>query len=509
MELSDNQRKELIKIVDNVFEEEELKTICLNNQQILHGNPYSKIQGNTISNRLNYLVDYLIRKKLVDDFLALCLKDSVNQKTELKNFYSQRLKAKEVFNKYNFQTLINILQKVNEDKSVINSYNNYLENNDIPKGKINSFDISQAIDDLLMLMCSKSDGDNHISDNPHDSCYLLDFVEKFLCEIVYIQNITEDLQEWIKRNFPEVAFRNKIQIQNLNNINIVDYLFFVIEPKIENNKEFFIKAEFAQYANNRAEEEITKFPIELNTEEKRESFTEKQIIDFVYQSIQAMTEKLTLKGITSDSLPIIELFVPVSLLGTAFDIKKIPGDIDPKKKKPIGQLYPLIVRSYDRFSKNEHHRLNKVWRDQWKLLQVFINEANNTQEFINKLKGNNFCVSNLIDDPFPTSKSRCEAIFDHILTKGFPLCLWTRYTENNQIGNIDECLELILNIERNTSLDFCKLYKILKNIYEIRNNEKYTKEKDDFGYKLGVLFDHDKIPTKSSQLISPNTAMKV
>ena len=76
MELSDNQRKELIKIVDNVFEEEELKTICLNNQQILHGNPYSKIQGNTVSSRLNYLVDYLIRKNSIQSFLEILSKES-------------------------------------------------------------------------------------------------------------------------------------------------------------------------------------------------------------------------------------------------------------------------------------------------------------------------------------------------------------------------------------------------------------------------------------------------
>ena len=32
------------------------------------------------------------------------------------------------------------------------------------------------------------------------------------------------------------------------------------------------------------------------------------------------------------------------------------------------------------------------------------------------------------------------------------------------------------------------------------------KTKSDFGYNLGVLFDHDKIPTGAHQLISPNMA---
>ncbi|MDB9321265.1 hypothetical protein PN483_12000 [Nodularia spumigena CS-591/04] len=404
------------------------------------------------------------------------------------------------------------MQKVNEDKSVINSYNNYLENNDIPKGKINSFDISQAIDDLLMLMCSKSDGDNHISDNPHDSCYLLDFVEKFLCEIVYIQNITEDLQEWIKRNFPEVAFRNEIQSQNLNNLNninidnIASYLFFVIEPKTgnNNNREFFIKAQFAQFANNKTQEKIRDFPIELNIDKEPKSYTEKQIIDFVDQSIQTMTKKLELEGIKLSSLPIIELFVPISLLGTDFDIKKITGDF--YEKIPIGRLYPLIVRSYERFSKGKNDRLNIVWQEKWRLLQNFINNAHNTQEFINNLEGNQPCISNLTADPFPNSRNR-RKLFERILSEGFPLCLWTRYTETNQIKNIDQYFPLILNIDSHPLPDFCKLYKILRNIHETRKN--YMGKKNDFGYKLGVLFDHDKEPTKSSQLTSPNTAMKV
>ncbi len=508
MEFRDNQRQELIKIIENEFEEEELKTICLNNTEKLHGNPYNQIQGNTVSSRLNYLVDYLIRKKLVDNFLELCLKDPANQKTELNKFYSQRLRLrlKKIFHKYNFQILINLLEKFKEDRYVISSYNNYLENNDSPKEKITLFDISQLIDDLLMLMCSNSYEENHISDNSHESCYLLDFVEKFLCEIVYIQNIKEDLQKWIRTNCPEVKFPNEIKSQDLNNMNIANYLFFVIEPKTGNNnkREFFIKAQFAQFANNKTQEKIREFPIEFNTKKAPETYAEKQIIDFVYQSIQAMTEKLKLEGIELSSLPIIELFVPISILGTEFDVKKITGDFD--TKMPIGQLYPLIVRSYERFSKDKNDRLNIVWQEKWTSLQDFINNAHNTQEFINNVNSNKPCISNLTADPFPNSRNR-RKLFERILSEGFPLCLWTRYTETNQIDNIHQYFQLILNIDSHPFPDFCKLYKILRNIHDIR--KEYMKEKDDFGYKLGVLFDHYKIPTKSSQLISPNTAMKV
>ncbi len=73
---NDVNRQQLISILDDVFTEEELQTICINNQKKLKGNPYSKIQGNTPSARASYLVDYLIRKRLIDDFLdILCQKE--------------------------------------------------------------------------------------------------------------------------------------------------------------------------------------------------------------------------------------------------------------------------------------------------------------------------------------------------------------------------------------------------------------------------------------------------
>lgn len=65
----------------------------------------------------------------------------------------------------------------------------------------------------------------------------------------------------------------------------------------------------------------------------------------------------------------------------------------------------------------------------------------------------------------------------------------------------------ILNIDSNSPHNFCKFYRIHRNIHDIRRG--YMSHKEDFGYNLGVLFDHDKIPTGANQLISPNMAKKV
>ena len=72
----DDNKQELIKILQDVFTEEELKTICENNTSKLKGNPYHAITGNTVDARYSSLVNHLIRKGLIDSFLDILCKDS-------------------------------------------------------------------------------------------------------------------------------------------------------------------------------------------------------------------------------------------------------------------------------------------------------------------------------------------------------------------------------------------------------------------------------------------------
>ncbi|MTJ08329.1 EAD6 domain-containing conflict system protein [Anabaena sp. UHCC 0204] len=305
------------------------------------------------------------------------------------------------------------------------------------------------------------------------------------------KNFASQMQNFIDQN-------NISDAQNTNNI--VSYLFFIIEPKT--NKEFFIKAEFVQFANNECEKELKRFPIKLSEEEECRSYLEKEIIDYVYKSIQEMKKVLNKQNIILSSLPIIELFVPISLLGADFDIKQIPDHQFGNQKIPICNLYPLIVRSYERFFNHDINDESIIsYREKFSLLQELINKSNNTQEFIQ-----NTDVYHLINDPFSTSKTRYK-IFSNILREGFPLCLWTRYRDIDQSNQINKHLGEMLKIDSDNSLGYCKVYKILRNIHDIR--KKYMSHKGDFGYNLGVLFDHDKIPTGANQLISPNMARKV
>ncbi|MBD2511817.1 hypothetical protein H6G91_32030 [Nostoc muscorum FACHB-395] len=74
--LTDEKKQQLINILKTVFSENELETICMNNTTKLEGNPYNAIPGNTVNDRYSYLVNYLIRKELMHNFLDLLCKES-------------------------------------------------------------------------------------------------------------------------------------------------------------------------------------------------------------------------------------------------------------------------------------------------------------------------------------------------------------------------------------------------------------------------------------------------
>ncbi len=491
MNMVDEKRNELIITLENVFTEQELKKICGNHQTQLKGNLYHAISGDTVNARFSSLVDYLIRKNLVKSFLLVCLKFPHNQETRLKEFYSKEVGG--LFDRYNFQYLIDILQKVKTNKLVIEKYNDYLKNKQTKK--ISSFDEWDVIDNLLTSIYKNYQKPDDLVDDFEQRCLLdlHDFIDFFLHQLLDIQDIKDDLEAWIRNNFPEA----RIFAEKTTPNNIVSYLFFIVEPKSRDNQnqEFFIKAQFAQFENNKTQKKCYEASIELENN-SQETYLEQEIPDYIDQIIKEMHNRFELSR-----LPIIELFLPINILSIDFDIKEITDDSG--EKIPVGKLYPLTVRSYERFFHNDgKSRSIVVWREKWYGLEKLINEVSNTEEFIHKIEKCPPDLVNLTDCLFRNSKQRVD-FFRQILSKGVPLCLWTRYTKNND--SINERLRGVLNIDLDATNNFCKFYKIHHNIYAIR--EENMNNRSDFGYKLGVLFDHDKIPRKE-RLTSPNMSMK-
>ncbi len=503
MKLTDEQRENLINILQEVFTEEEVKIKCRNNKRTFGGYLYDKVEGNTADARFSSLVDYLIRKNLIESFLEVCLSNEVSQQTQLNEFYqdSQKIKYKQIFDSYDLKILIDILHKINQNKSVITLYNNYqrtilkqkeyLSTNQLPEYLI--------VNELLRLMASETSKADILYEiiEPNDSLVLRDFVENFLIKISTIQEIDDDLKkdlkEWIEKNCPAATIDVEFEDKSVNNV--INYLFIVIRPRGD-NKKFFLAAQFSQFEKN--QNKIKEININLDADNiNHQGYLEKEIPDLIDKVIKKMYNCVQLS-----TLPVIELFLPINLLIKDFDIKKITNEWN--QKRPICMQYPFTVRCYERFFQN--NRLKTVWKQQWKILQELINKIDNNQELISKRIGVlsqqnctnlNPCVALKIVCPLPQTKKKKICFFQRILSTGVPLCLWTRYKEISNINNISKYFEDILNLK--SFKDFCQFYNAIKETRSKKNSNK-----DDLGYKLGVLFDHDKIPSKDLQLIPPN-----
>ena len=201
----------------------------------------------------------------------------------------------------------------------------------------------------------------------------------------------------------------------------------------------------ARFINNQTKQKKDDYEILIQIQQPEDGCEKKHIIGVLDKIIQEMYKITRERDIQLSKLPIIELFLPINLLSEGFDSGEIMNEWG--KKTPIGKLYPVIIRSYDRFLHNEENkaRLKLAWQPQWESLEKIIND-NNTEQFINIIKNNNTCVR-FIDDPLPTQKKRIE-LFQEILSKGFPLCLWTRYKtiDNNVVKNFETIFPYSIDI---------------------------------------------------------------
>ena len=313
MNLKDEQRQKLIEILQQVFTEDEIKTICLNNQQKFRGNLYDRVEGNTAEAKFSSLVDYLIRKNLIESFLEVCLSNEVIQQTQLNEFY-QEIKYKPIFDSYDFKTLIYILHEINQNKSVIILYNNYQRT--ILKNEIylstNQLHEYLIVKQLLISMDSETSEADYLRDiiESNYSIALIEFVEKFLGKISKIQEIDDNLKhklnEWIKKNCPEANI--DVDSEEKSDNNVIDYLFIVIRPKVNNkkfsgeNKKFFLEAEFARF--NKNQKKIKEININLDADSiNHQGYLEKEIPGLINELINNMFNYVEPYG-----SPVIEFF---------------------------------------------------------------------------------------------------------------------------------------------------------------------------------------------------------
>ena len=274
--------------------------------------------------------------------------------------------------------------------------------------------------------------------------------------------------------------RSKTTIPNANNI--VNYIFVIVTPHPTVNKKYLITSQVAQFGNNDTKMNTPDSETIITLSNIDQGYSENQIISV---AINEIINQLKSKPNIFTPTPIIELFLPHKLLTKDFSIKKIKeAGID----QPIGHLYPFTVRSYNRFTdqaskgrlESKFQKLKKIIAD--------TNDINNLQEYCHLISKNDLQL-------------KPDKFYINYISPGTPLCLWIRCSLEEDNRTINDVYQEIFNISNN---NFCKVDKIYEQLLSIR--QQYYREYEE-RLILGVLFDHDKLPTQISQLTSPNMCM--
>ena len=360
----------------------------------------------------------------------------------------------------NKQVLIKILQDVfteEELKTICENHTSKLKGN--PYDAITGNTVNARYSSLVNHLIKKG---------------LIDSFLEILCKS------SKHFADLVKSLRSEVTVTPKTTIQNANNI--VNYIFVIVTPHPTVNKKYIITSQVAQFENNDTKMNTPDSETIITLSNIDQGYSENQIISV---AINEIINQLKSKPNIFTPTPIIELFLPHKLLTKDFSIKKIKeAGID----QPIGHLYPFTVRSYNRFTdqaskgrlESKFQKLKKIIAD--------TNDINNLQEYCHLITKNDLQL-------------KPDRFYINYISPGTPLCLWIRCSLEEDNRTIDDVYQEIFNISNN---NFCKVDKIYEQLLSIRQ-QYYRKHEERL--IVGVLFDHDKLPTQISQLTSPNMSM--
>ncbi|MBD2138629.1 hypothetical protein H6F32_13760 [Anabaena sp. FACHB-1237] len=472
--MTDEYKQVLIKIIKDVFREQELRTICDNNTGSLGGNPYHAIAGTTVNARYSDLVKYLISRGFIDSFLNILCQDS-ERFCDLVNYLN------ELFNEYHCHLLISVLQRIEHEREqkIVQIYNEKycLKNRNIQT--IKSFNI---VDIIFNLVKSIKTSDNI-------ALHLNDFGEFFLKHLLHIESVKNELTEWMNTNCPEPEVTSE-SVDNTKSLDyIVNYIFVIVTPHTTVQGKYYITSQVAQFRNNDTLIHAADDQTIITLSKGEQGYLEKEIISV---AIREIIDQLRLTPIFFSPTPIIELFLPNELLIKDFSMKIIEEN---EINQPIGYLYPLTVRSHHRF---KHPNSRSQLESKFKKLKQIINDSHDINNLLDSLQREN-CYKIIPENDL---KLKPDKFYIHYISPGIPLCVWTRCR-----CTVDEhSSDLGREIFKISTDSYCKIYQIYNNIFNIRRKfyQQYQKN-----LTVGVLFDHDKIPEEVNQLISPNMARKI
>ena len=492
MTLTDKQRIKLREEIETVLSpEDKLKSIFLEYPQTFGANFYNKISGDNYTDRMtNVLIQLeLEHKKKLESFIDIVSKDYPLIK-ERYQIYSQ------------LSLLISLLKKILSENQNFGIFFGYFKNIDGLEDRLLELtEETEKNDDNSLLNHTDSFSFNYYPD-------FIDFVEQYLAKILTARDIRDDIQQklrkWIETNCSNID----IPEEQKTNSSLQSYLLITIFPmggQTKNNKKTFnIQGELIENWGD-----TKNIKVELKKEDFEENgYSETQIPNIIYKFIERVQEAHLHNQVHKQSKTYdlkLELFLNKELFIKDFEFK-IPNALK-AKQKAICEEYPVILRSLERLQADKTSWLNCCTKN-WKIMEKKPVISNNILAFELEDKLNEFLsnpqkrkqLGNKLEDKIILKIScglpkgtKAFHLFEIILEKGVPLCLWIKRKNPRDKLNDSHYQSLIdkLNhlIELETLLDVNQLYT---QIFDIRKTDLAiadSSKTESLGYHLRILCD--------------------
>ncbi|MDY7003821.1 MAG: hypothetical protein SWX82_07620 [Cyanobacteriota bacterium] len=482
MKLTDRQRIKLREGIESVLSEDKLKSILLEHENQFGRNFYNQIYGGDYRTRIINLLKELDNQRKLRDLIEIVNKEypSIQERYLI---YAQ------------LSSLIFLLKKI------FKGYQNFRD----------FFEDFEDIDELENHLLELTEDTQILSDidtSRLDSYpSFIDFVEEYLDKILTAKDIKDNLKpklrRWIEKNCPDAVITDEQQILST----LQSYLLITISPlgcKTKNNPKPLLNVR-AELIENWGKTQNTK--VELNKEDIKENgYSEQEIPNIIYKFIdRVQNEYLRPQVLKNQDYDLkVELFLTRKFFTKDFEFK-IP-DAFRQKQRAICEEKSVILRSLERLQPNNTSWLNSCIK-KWQGIRKTAIIAENILAFeheneLNKLLSKPQQIKQLgiklekqiilkISCGLPKGKSK-EHLFEIILEKGVPLCLWLKSKDKRDELNDSDYQSLINQLNNLIEVeDLQDVNRLYAKIFDIRKKHLAdTCKKRCLGYHLRILCDY-------------------
>ena len=334
--------------------------------------------------------------------------------------------------------------------------------------------------------------------NNKDIPSIIEFAERLIQEKEVSQNIRDKLNYWVRTVAQELNIKfPTYEEKKLSTTTLNSYLLVTVTPN--SMDEFHLKAELiTNYLPH--DTNLERINLELNSDSPHIECSLSEIVNKIDEFIHIAQTQYLNQYLFNQKIKYnlkVEVFLPLEIIDTNINLKKVPIIGTEQKEREFGIKYRFLVRLHERYTFDNGESFNKLierWEelDNWK--QNIICEKN-IQTKIHHISNINDCnwekIEIILEDEkklgvkvtccLPETNNKKE-LFHAILIGGVPICLWTMCN----LPRIEDDFDKLL------SFDFFKdESNWIESVFKLRREAHAKQDKENhLGYHLGFLCDN-------------------